>query len=151
MIIHYLIFSYHTIYHIILVCITVGPNPLPFSPSHSHFHSSSPSTFQPNHISFLAFSRPAFHGCLSFLLGLRSPRIRRRGREAHWRDHPSHAKSALPCAQNPETSRLLYDEPYRSQYGSNIQNTQRLAYQPDSESLRREREALERICHFMSE
>ncbi|MCJ1461602.1 hypothetical protein MMC07_000199 [Pseudocyphellaria aurata] len=54
-------------------------------------------------------------------------------------------------AENPETSRLLYDEPYRPNYGSNIQNTQRLAYQPDPESLRREREALEGICHSMSD
>lgn len=51
--------------------------------------------------------------------------------------------------QNPETSRLLYDEPYRSHYGSN-QNSQRL-YHADPESLRREQEALEAICHSMSE
>lgn len=53
--------------------------------------------------------------------------------------------------QNPETSRLIDDDPYRSQYGSNNRHPQRAAYQPDPESLRREREALEGICHSMSE
>lgn len=56
----------------------------------------------------------------------------------------------LPC-KNPETSGLLSDTPYRNQYGSNAQNVQRPVYQPDPESLRREREALEGICHAMSE
>ena len=55
-------------------------------------------------------------------------------------------------AQNPETSRLLFDDPYRSQYGATGQTQHRAQYhQPDPESLRREREALEGICHDMSE
>lgn len=59
----------------------------------------------------------------------------------------------LPCAllQSPETTRLLYDDPYRSQYGTNGQTPQRQSYQPDPETQRREREALEGICHSMSE
>lgn len=56
-----------------------------------------------------------------------------------------------PDAENPETSRLLYDDPYRSQYGG-VQHPQRTVYsQPDPESLRREREALERITNAMSD
>ena len=57
----------------------------------------------------------------------------------------------LPCSQDPETSRLLYDDPYRSQYGSHVQNVQRPVYQPDPESVKRERDALESVCHAMSE
>ncbi|MCJ1477744.1 hypothetical protein MMC13_006417 [Lambiella insularis] len=57
----------------------------------------------------------------------------------------------LPCTQDPETSRLLSDDPYRSQYGSHSQNRQRPIYQPDPESVKREREALESICHAMSD
>lgn len=57
----------------------------------------------------------------------------------------------LPCSQHPETSRLLYDDPYRAQYGSHIQNMQRPVYQPDPEPVKREREALDGICHAMSE
>ncbi len=53
--------------------------------------------------------------------------------------------------QSPETTRLLYDDPYRSQYGTNGQAPQRQIYQPDPETQRREREALEGICHSMSE
>lgn len=58
-----------------------------------------------------------------------------------------------PCSlsQNPETSRLLYDDPYRTQYGTNGQANQRQSYQPDPETQRREREALEGLCHAMSE
>ncbi|MCJ1245248.1 hypothetical protein MMC30_002451 [Trapelia coarctata] len=52
---------------------------------------------------------------------------------------------------DPETSRLLYDDPYRAQYGSNIQSIQRPVYQPDPESVKREREALDGICHAMSD
>ncbi|CAF9937261.1 hypothetical protein IMSHALPRED_011075 [Imshaugia aleurites] len=54
--------------------------------------------------------------------------------------------------ENLETSRLLYDDPYRSQYGATGQTQHRGHYhQPDPESLRREAEALEGICHDMSE
>ncbi|KAF6239929.1 hypothetical protein HO173_001537 [Letharia columbiana] len=54
--------------------------------------------------------------------------------------------------ENPETSRLLYDDPYRSQYGATGQSQHRVHYhQPDPESLRRETEALEGICHDMSD
>ncbi|MCJ1230170.1 hypothetical protein MMC12_006842 [Toensbergia leucococca] len=54
-------------------------------------------------------------------------------------------------AENPETSRLLYDDPYRSRYGSTVQNGMRPVVQPDPEFLRREREALEGIAHVMSD
>ncbi|MCJ1380112.1 hypothetical protein MMC17_003215 [Xylographa soralifera] len=53
--------------------------------------------------------------------------------------------------EDAETSRLLSDDPYRAQYGSHIQNIQRPVYQPDPESVKREREALENICHAMSD
>jgi len=55
---------------------------------------------------------------------------------------------------------LLYNDPYRSQYGTNVQQQrqqqqrqqqQRSVCQPDPEALRREREAMERICHAMTE
>ncbi|KAL6714416.1 hypothetical protein ACLMJK_007839 [Lecanora helva] len=52
---------------------------------------------------------------------------------------------------NTETSRLLPDDPYRSQYGTSGQHPQRRARQPDPEAQRREREALESICHSMSD
>ena len=45
---------------------------------------------------------------------------------------------------------MLSDEPFRSQYGS-VQHQQRAVNQPDPEVLRREREAMETICHAMSE
>lgn len=53
--------------------------------------------------------------------------------------------------QNPESTRLLNDDPYRGQYGTNAQTPQRQSHQPDPEAQRREREALEGICHSMSE
>ncbi|KAI4133541.1 MAG: hypothetical protein LQ347_002133 [Umbilicaria vellea] len=53
--------------------------------------------------------------------------------------------------ENAETSRLLYDDAYQRHYGSHLHNGQRTAYQPDPEHLKREREALEGICHAMSE
>ncbi|KAL9068078.1 MAG: hypothetical protein Q9161_006431 [Pseudevernia consocians] len=53
--------------------------------------------------------------------------------------------------ENPETSRLLYDDPYRSQYGGAGTQHRAQYHQPDPESLRREREALEVICHDMSD
>ncbi|KAL8693837.1 MAG: hypothetical protein Q9218_001393 [Villophora microphyllina] len=52
--------------------------------------------------------------------------------------------------EDPETSRLLSDDPYRS-YGSRNPNARPAAPQPDPESVRREREALENIAHGMSE
>ncbi|MCJ1354182.1 MAG: hypothetical protein MMC33_004169 [Icmadophila ericetorum] len=52
--------------------------------------------------------------------------------------------------EDPETSRLLYDDPYRPQYGSQISRGPQHVNQPDPESLRLEREALERICYVMS-
>jgi len=68
---------------------------------------------------------------------------------------PARPLTSLPCTQNAETSRLLYDDPYRSQYGTNVQQQrqqqQRSVCQPDPEALRREREAMERICHAMTE
>ncbi|KAL8951327.1 MAG: hypothetical protein Q9222_002692 [Ikaeria aurantiellina] len=53
--------------------------------------------------------------------------------------------------QDPETSRLLSDDPYRQTYGSRTQTPRRPATEPDSEDVRREREALENIAHGMSE
>ena len=59
--------------------------------------------------------------------------------------------SADPTTQNPETSRLLYDDPYRAHYGTNSSNVQRvIQQQPDPEILRQEREEMDRICHQMS-
>ena len=55
-----------------------------------------------------------------------------------------------PYLQRQETSRLLYDEPFRSRYGA-VRQHPRAVNQPDPELLRREREALEEICHAMSE
>ena len=55
-----------------------------------------------------------------------------------------------PYLQQQERSRLLYDEPFRSRYGA-VQQQHRAVNQPDPELLRREREALEAICHEMSE
>lgn len=53
--------------------------------------------------------------------------------------------------QNPETSRLLHDDPYRSQYGTD-QNRRRAQDEPDpTEMTPQEREAQQRICHAMSE
>ena len=53
--------------------------------------------------------------------------------------------------QNPETSRLLHDDPYRSQYGTD-QSRRRAQDEPDpTEMTPREREAQQRICHAMSE
>ncbi|KAL9128872.1 MAG: hypothetical protein Q9217_002529 [Psora testacea] len=54
--------------------------------------------------------------------------------------------------ETPETSRLLYDDPYRTHYGTSSQVNQRvIQQQPDPEALRREREAMEGICHKMSD
>lgn len=50
-----------------------------------------------------------------------------------------------------ETSRLLFDDPYRSNYGSRGGNTRRPADEADAEHTRREREVLESIAHGMSE
>ncbi|KAL8723479.1 MAG: hypothetical protein Q9225_000212 [Loekoesia sp. 1 TL-2023] len=53
--------------------------------------------------------------------------------------------------EDPETSRLLSDDPYRSNYGSRTQNARRPADEADAEHARREREVLESIAHGMSE
>ncbi|KAL8681781.1 MAG: hypothetical protein Q9186_002096 [Xanthomendoza sp. 1 TL-2023] len=50
---------------------------------------------------------------------------------------------------DPETSRLLSDDPFRN-YGSRTQLPRR-PDEPDPEHVRREREALESIAHGMSE
>ena len=52
--------------------------------------------------------------------------------------------------QNPETSRLLSDDPFRN-YGSRFHATSRQLDEPDPEHIRQEREALESIAHSMSE
>jgi hypothetical protein len=49
-----------------------------------------------------------------------------------------------------ERAPLLNDN-YRGQYGGHGANANRPIYQPDLEFLRREREALDSICHTMSE
>ncbi|KAI4187504.1 MAG: hypothetical protein L6R41_002786 [Letrouitia leprolyta] len=54
-------------------------------------------------------------------------------------------------AEGSETSRLLFDDPYRSNYGSRAGNPRRLADEADTEHIRREREVLESIAHGMSE
>ncbi|KAG8532841.1 uncharacterized protein KY384_002719 [Bacidia gigantensis] len=71
----------------------------------------------------------------------------------------NHCLNCLEClgvrfrgSQSSETSRLLYDDPYRSQYGTNGTHNQRvIQQQPDAEALRREREEMEGICHRMSD
>lgn len=64
------------------------PNhPTTLPPSHSLSHFLPTFNFQPNIPTYqyiIALSKSAFHGCLSFLPGLRSAPIRRRGREAHY-------------------------------------------------------------------
>ncbi|KAL8833112.1 MAG: hypothetical protein Q9170_004494 [Blastenia crenularia] len=59
--------------------------------------------------------------------------------------------SCLGRQKEPETSRLLSDDPYRSSYGSRAQTTRRPADEADIEHTRREREILESIAHGMSE
>ncbi|KAL8921749.1 MAG: hypothetical protein Q9172_003867 [Xanthocarpia lactea] len=52
--------------------------------------------------------------------------------------------------QNPETSRLLSDDPFRN-YGSRFHANSRQLDEPDPEHIRQEREVLESIAHSMSE
>ncbi|KAL9087750.1 MAG: hypothetical protein Q9165_006517 [Trypethelium subeluteriae] len=52
-------------------------------------------------------------------------------------------------AQPSETSRLLYEDPYQPHYGA--VNPHPNVPQPDPEELRRERDALERLCAQTSE
>ncbi|KAI9691151.1 MAG: hypothetical protein M1822_008771 [Bathelium mastoideum] len=52
-------------------------------------------------------------------------------------------------AQPSETSRLLYEDPYQPHYGA--PNHHPNIPQPDPEELRRERDALERLCAQTSE
>ena len=51
----------------------------------------------------------------------------------------------------PESSRLLEEDPYQAGYGYGALNHAHQASQPDSEYVRREREALESICQRTSE
>lgn len=54
--------------------------------------------------------------------------------------------------QNPETSRLLDDNPYRTQYGTHGQNRGRPQDQPNpTEMTAQEREAQDQIGTIMSE
>ncbi|MCJ1443052.1 MAG: hypothetical protein MMC23_003549 [Stictis urceolatum] len=53
--------------------------------------------------------------------------------------------------ENGEDAGLLSDDPYPSHYGTRGHSIQRPAHQPDPESVRREREALDGICHAMSD
>ncbi|KAI4156545.1 MAG: hypothetical protein LQ340_000185 [Diploschistes diacapsis] len=62
------------------------------------------------------------------------------------------ANLASPFTQDSETRGLLYDDPYRTRYGTdgthvNGGGAQRSPYQQDPESTRRERETLEGIFH----
>ncbi|KAI4230301.1 MAG: hypothetical protein L6R36_000112 [Xanthoria steineri] len=52
--------------------------------------------------------------------------------------------------EDPETSRLLADDPFRN-YGSRAQPSRRPLDEPDPEYVRQEREALKTIAHSMSE
>jgi hypothetical protein len=51
----------------------------------------------------------------------------------------------------PESSRLLEEDPYQAGYGYGALNHAQQASQPDPEYVRREREALESICQRTSE
>jgi hypothetical protein len=51
----------------------------------------------------------------------------------------------------PESSRLLEEDPYQSGFGYGALNHAQQASQPDPEYVRREREALESICQRTSE
>ncbi|KAJ5478853.1 hypothetical protein N7530_004362 [Penicillium desertorum] len=51
----------------------------------------------------------------------------------------------------PESSRLLEEDPYQAGYGYGALNHAHQASQPDSEYVRREREALESICQRTSD
>jgi hypothetical protein len=51
----------------------------------------------------------------------------------------------------PESSRLLDDDPYQAGYGYGALNHAQQANQPDPEYVRREREALDAICQRTSE
>lgn len=51
----------------------------------------------------------------------------------------------------PESSRLLDDDPYQAGYGYGALNNAQQANQPDPEYVRREREALDAICQRTSD
>lgn len=51
----------------------------------------------------------------------------------------------------PESSRLLEDDPYQAGYGYGALNQAQQANQPDPEYVRREREALDAICQRTSD
>ena len=57
----------------------------------------------------------------------------------------------IPSSVQPESSRLLDEDPYQAGYGYGAFNQAQHANQPDPESVRREREALEAICQRTSE
>jgi hypothetical protein len=57
----------------------------------------------------------------------------------------------IHCPFQPESSRLLEEDPYQSGYGYGALNHAQQASQPDPEYVRREREALESICQRTSE
>ncbi|KAJ5826131.1 hypothetical protein N7474_003269 [Penicillium riverlandense] len=59
--------------------------------------------------------------------------------------------SNIPSSTKPESSRLLEEDPYQAGYGYGAFNTAQHANQPDPESVRREREALEAICQRTSD
>jgi hypothetical protein len=59
-----------------------------------------------------------------------------------------HARRDSP---EPESSRLLEEDPYQSGYGYGALNHASQVNQPDSGYVRREREALEAICQRTSE
>jgi len=67
-----------------------------------------------------------------------------------WNTTGKEDRSNISCLQ-PESSRLLDDDPYQAGYGYGAFNQAQQANQPDPEYVRREREALDAICQRTSE
>ena len=113
-----------------------------------------PAPVEVPHLPSINIQVPTFHGCLFLLRRLRpaSSRRRRGMHVANLQTQPPFLLTLAPLRfQNPETSRLLHDDPYRSQYGTD-QSRRRAQDEPDpTEMTPREREAQQRICHAMSE
>ncbi|CAI7621468.1 unnamed protein product [Penicillium pancosmium] len=67
-----------------------------------------------------------------------------------WNALKRESRSNVPYLQ-PESSRLLDDDPYQAGYGYGALNHAQQANQPDPEYVRREREALDAICQRTSD
>lgn len=125
------------------------PAPSLFSPSSILFPNHHKVTVPSPARTLCAYVHIPSHGCLLLLSG---PWPQKRlGMQVLVSLDSLTLTSLARLLQSPETTRLLYDDPYRSQYSTNGQTPQRQYYQPDPETQRREREALEGICHSMSE